>query len=83
MTCPVCGEKTTVIDTESADVESVYRLRKCKKCEYKFCTIETECVDDLNKLTYIKLRNQRINNKRLKNKIIKKEEEIIWTISLY
>lgn len=61
MTCPVCGARTTVIDTASADVESVYRMRKCKDCEYKFYTIEIECNDDNIRKIY----NERRRNKNV------------------
>jgi len=44
MTCPVCGEKTTVFDSAS-DGECVYRERKCIECGYKFITTETESND--------------------------------------
>ena len=51
MTCPVCGGKTTVIDTAN-DCECVYRRRKCLECEYKFTTTEQESDDTkiLNRL---------------------------------
>ena len=62
MTCPVCGARTTVIDTASADVECVYRMRKCKDCEYKFYTIETECNNDNNENI------RKIYNKRRRKK---------------
>lgn len=44
MTCPVCGEKTTVCNS-AADCECVYRMRKCKDCGYKFATTERESND--------------------------------------
>ena len=41
MTCPVCGEKTTV--TESRDFgDHVIRRRKCLACSYVFCTEEVD-----------------------------------------
>ena len=39
--CPVCGEKTRVIDSRS-DCESVKRKRKCLDCGYCFCTVEVD-----------------------------------------
>lgn len=41
MTCPVCGGKTRVLDSE-ADSESVYRRRKCVECDHRFYTTESE-----------------------------------------
>lgn len=41
MTCPVCGEFTTVINSR-ADCEGVYRRRRCKACKYAFYTTERE-----------------------------------------
>ena len=41
MNCPVCGEKTKVIDSRS-DCESVERTRQCVECGYRFKTIEYE-----------------------------------------
>ena len=41
MNCPVCGEKTKVVDSRS-DCESVSRVRECLKCGYRFKTIELE-----------------------------------------
>ena len=41
MNCPVCGEKTKVVDSRS-DCESVWRKRQCMECEYTFKTIELE-----------------------------------------
>ena len=41
MTCPVCGEKTTVVYSRS-DCESVRRRRRCLKCNYRFTTEEYE-----------------------------------------
>ena len=44
MTCPVCGEKTTVINSAS-DCECVYRRRKCVVCGHRFTTTEQESND--------------------------------------
>lgn len=41
MTCPVCGEKTKVIDSRS-DCECIYRVRQCVVCGYRFKTVEYE-----------------------------------------
>lgn len=51
MTCPVCAEKTTVVNS-AADCECVYRRRKCNTCGYAFITTEQESDDGyiLNKL---------------------------------
>lgn len=44
MTCPVCGEKTIVINC-AGDCECVYRRRKCVECGHKFTTTEQESND--------------------------------------
>ena len=41
MTCPVCGEKTKVVDSRF-ECESVTRRRECLVCGYRFSTIELE-----------------------------------------
>lgn len=41
MTCPVCGEKTTVRDSLT-DCEVVCRERKCTDCGHVFHTEECE-----------------------------------------
>lgn len=42
MTCPICGEKTKVVDSRCDDGETVYRRRECKSCHYRFTTEEVE-----------------------------------------
>jgi transcriptional regulator NrdR family protein len=54
MTCPICGEKTQVVDSASA-CEAVYRMRQCIECRHKFSTVEFEGDD---KDTLIKLRRE-------------------------
>ena len=44
MNCPVCGEKTIVVDCAS-DCEAVYRRRRCVECSHKFITTELESED--------------------------------------
>lgn len=46
MTCPKCGERTTVIDSK-ADCEAVHRRRKCRVCGYVFFTVEMEAKSSL------------------------------------
>lgn len=41
MTCPVCGEKTGVIDSK-AECDNVWRKRRCKVCQTVFTTVELE-----------------------------------------
>lgn len=41
MKCPVCGEETKVIDSNST-CEDIVRRRKCIKCNYRFNTIEID-----------------------------------------
>lgn len=41
MTCPVCGEKTTVVSSRG-DVDVIYRKRKCCACGHIFYTEEYE-----------------------------------------
>lgn len=43
MTCPVCGERSGTLDTWQFDVETTYRIRKCRTCGHKFYTKEEEC----------------------------------------
>lgn len=42
MTCPICGAKTKVVDTQSPDCETIKRKRECLNCYYRFFTVETE-----------------------------------------
>ena len=44
MTCPICGGKTKVVDSR-AELDYVYRKRRCLDCKYSFTTSEIE--DDL------------------------------------
>lgn len=41
MTCPICGEKTKILETR-ADTDYIRRRRKClnRECMYTFTTIE-------------------------------------------
>lgn len=41
MTCPVCGEKSLVIDSRG-DCEVIYRKRVCIECGHDFYTEERE-----------------------------------------
>lgn len=41
MNCPVCLEKTKVLDSRPNE-DSVRRRRKCLKCGYVFVTIEMD-----------------------------------------
>lgn len=41
MTCPVCGEKTKVIESQ-ADVDSIERRRECLACSFRFTTVEID-----------------------------------------
>lgn len=42
MTCPICGEKTKVINSRCFDGATIYRRRECKSCHYRFTTEEVE-----------------------------------------
>jgi transcriptional regulator NrdR family protein len=44
MTCPICGGKTKVVDC-AADVECIYRRRRCVDCKHHFTTTEQESND--------------------------------------
>lgn len=44
MTCPICGDKTHVIDSAS-DTEQIYRRRECVSCKHRFYTVESECIN--------------------------------------
>lgn len=41
MTCPKCGGATKVIDSRT-NCESTVRRRVCRKCNYRYSTIELE-----------------------------------------
>jgi transcriptional regulator NrdR family protein len=41
MNCPVCGEKTIVLDSRPRE-DCVRRRRKCTDCGYVFITIELD-----------------------------------------
>lgn len=41
MICPICGEKTKVIDSRS-ECDCVKRRRECLGCGYRFSTEEIE-----------------------------------------
>lgn len=71
MNCPICGEKTRVVDSSFNYVDNErYRKRLCTKCGKKFYTIEKEI--DYNKIKYnyykfhrhsTYLKNKKDNNK--------------------
>lgn len=63
MTCPVCFEKTRVFGT-APDEDTVYRIRECVSCGYRFCTTEVES-DDKKRFGQVRGRNSRAN--RFKN----------------
>lgn len=53
MICPECGGTVGTYETRHEEKENeVYRLRKCKVCEYTFFTIEfqTEVNDEFMKV---------------------------------
>ena len=66
MTCPVCGEKTKVTNSQ-ADSDCVYRERQCVVCKHKFYTEEVESEDrnTINQLAY----NHRIRSKEGEHKL--------------
>lgn len=41
MTCPVCEEKTKVIDSRP-NLDTIWRRRECTACGYRFTTIEMD-----------------------------------------
>lgn len=46
--CVDCGANTLVTDSRERPDGSIYRLRYCPKCGYKFRTIEVEeCLSDI------------------------------------
>jgi transcriptional regulator NrdR family protein len=45
MTCPICGEKSKVVNV-ATDVEEVVRMRKCKVCNHLFYTAERDIDPD-------------------------------------
>ena len=64
MTCPVCGGKTEVRDS-CAEVDVIYRKRRCVECGHTFETEETECKLDVSvqRMRYEK-RKRRTENER-------------------
>lgn len=58
MTCEKCGGVTTVT-ASVPDIDSVYRRRKCVKCQHKFITVEMQSYDDKDKSTLYELMNRR------------------------
>lgn len=59
MNCPICGEKTAVIDSRPYDNGcGVRRLRKCLKCDYRFNTLELDA-DLVEKNEYLN-KNERL-----------------------
>lgn len=42
MTCPMCGEKKTLVVQTATDIDEVVRERKCTVCGYKFYTSEKD-----------------------------------------
>ena len=43
MTCPVCGERTRIVNSRSySDGEGVRRRRECLTCGHRFTTIELD-----------------------------------------
>lgn len=46
MTCPVCGEKSNVIDTlDMTDI--IFRQRQCKACKHRWYTQEMDYDGDI------------------------------------
>lgn len=41
MKCPICGGNTEVRDSRPK-VDTIYRRRRCVKCNYRFSTVEVE-----------------------------------------
>lgn len=39
MTCPMCGERTHVVESRGNDI-IVRRRRECKECKFRFTTYE-------------------------------------------
>ena len=64
MTCPICGEKSKVVNT-AVDVSEVVRLRKCTVCKYPFYTAERDIDPDDGYEVISRIRN---NNRNIYNK---------------
>ena len=71
MNCPICGEKSKVIDCK-ADCESVQRKRKCTVCANIFYTEEYE-VDSGDR--FRELKAQAMNEYNAKRRRLLKEKE--------
>lgn len=52
MTCPICGEKTKILETR-ADTDCIRRRRRCLECRYTFVTMEIskDLLDRISKET--------------------------------
>lgn len=62
MNCPICGEKTRVLDTVS-DCEGVYRRRRCLGCDHRFYTTES----DSDGLRFREIEQSKIEKRGLKH----------------
>lgn len=59
MTCPICGEKTRVINTLTEE-DAVYRLRRCISCKHRFGTEEAENDEAYDRIAYGKWRVNKV-----------------------
>ena len=83
MTCPICGEKTRVIDSRP-DCESVFRKRECVECGYRFATIEYEIeADKKHKAQSSSLSNSTIFNNASTQRMISLCEECLKILKGY
>lgn len=68
ITCPVCGEKSNVIESKGDGAEWI-RIRKCIKCGYKFYTREQEIEDqEEGYLVFREFANQHASKYRKRKK---------------
>lgn len=50
MKCPKCKSATKVCDKRTWTEEAIRRRRECKRCQYRFTTVEVFKAEDLRKV---------------------------------
>lgn len=72
--CADCGAPTLITDTRTQPDGTIFRVRYCPKCSYKFRTIEVEeCLSDLTPL-FDEIEELKKENKRLRVRMARAHE---------
>jgi transcriptional regulator NrdR family protein len=50
MRCPVCGEKTRVLETRESKRQIIRRRRACKSCGFRFSTFGMQILGVMERL---------------------------------